>query len=152
MKGPPRRRHFGICLLGLTMKRTAFIAAAALTLLAPASLSFAQNQLPTTTVAAPKQKPRTTPASRPTPPAQTSANSNSALPAHPDPAYPNIHVKDWNAPGMLNLHYMNDAQFAAFQAMHPTTVFYGRCYSGQDPDDNIRGWLRRHRPITCDQP
>jgi hypothetical protein len=118
------------------------------------SVCFAQTLLPTTTVVAPKERTvRTRSASHPVPaPKPAIADLSSGLPAHSDPAYPNIHVRDWNAPGMLNLHYMSDVQFAAFKAMHPTTAFYGRCYAGQDPDENIRAWLRSRKPIWCEVP
>ena len=135
--------------------KTALVAATALLLLADATSSLAENELPTTNVTGPKQKPARRPAANnpaPTPNANITGPNSAGLPNHPDPQYPNIGVKDWNAPGMLNLHTMTDAQFAQFQAMHPTTAFYGRCYSGQDPDPNIRGWLRRWRPIHCEIP
>jgi len=132
--------------------KSTLIAAGALLMFS--SLCFAQTRLPTTIVAAPKERPvRTPPASHPAlAPKPAIADSRSGLSAHPDPAYPKIHVHDWNAPGMLNLHYMSDVQFAAFKAMHPTTAFYGRCYAGQDPDENIRAWLRSRLPIWCNKP
>jgi hypothetical protein len=44
---------------------------------------------------------------------------------------------------------MTEAQFVAFQAAHPTAVFWGRCYAGQDPDINIRAFPRRRVPFGC---
>jgi hypothetical protein len=123
-----------------------FMAAAAL-VLSPPSLSLAQNQLPTTTVTSPKRKPKP-PTPAPSPP-RTNTDTASVLPVHPDPESPKVRARDWNAPGVMNLYYMTDAQFAAFQAAHPTAVFWGRCYAGQDPDPNIRAFLRRKIPLGC---
>jgi hypothetical protein len=47
------------------------------------------------------------------------------------------------------LNDMTEAQFVAFQAAHPTAVFWGRCYAGQDPDINIRAFPRRRVPFGC---
>ena len=67
-------------------------------------------------------------------PTGTTLNPNTVI----DPQTPTVRAKDWNAPGATNLKYMNDAQFAEFQKMHPTAVMRERCYIGQDPDINIR--------------
>jgi hypothetical protein len=134
------------------MKSISFVAAGILAL-SPVSLAFAQNQLPSTIVTAPKPvaKPRVQPrVIARTAPSQGETYAGSVLPVHPDPSTPNVRGKDWNAPGVMNLHYMNDVQFAAFQAAHPTAVFYGRCYAGQDPDPNIRFRLKSHVPLWCD--
>ena len=128
------------------MKSIAFVAAAALAL-SPLSPALAQNQLPATNVTAPKPKPK--------PPVTThvepsrSTDSASILPDHPDPETPKVRSRDWNAPGVMNLHYLTEAQFVAFQAAHPTAVFYGRCFAGQDPDPNIRAFFRRRVPFGC---
>lgn len=45
---------------------------------------------------------------------------------------------DWAAAGTTNTRGMTEAQFAAFRARHPTAVFDGRCYLGQDPDPRMR--------------
>jgi hypothetical protein len=47
------------------------------------------------------------------------------------------------------LNDMTEAQFVAFQAAHPTAVFWGRCYAGQDPDINTGAFLRRRVPFGC---
>jgi len=124
------------------MKSVVFIATAALAL-SPLSLALAENQLPTTTVTAPKRKPPIRA------PATTTVDSSSVLPDHPDPETPKVRARDWNAPGVMNLNYMTEAQFVAFQAAHPTAVFYGRCFAGQDPDPNIRAFFRRKVPFGC---
>jgi len=125
--------------------KTALLVAAGMLALAPVSLALAQNQLPSTSVTAPK--PVAKPAARPRVTARVERSQGatypgSVLPVHPDPTMPNVRGKDWNAPGVLNLNHMTDAQFAAFQAAHPTAAFFGRCYAGQDPDPNIRLRLR----------
>ena len=134
------------------MKSVAFVAAAALAL-SPLSLALAQNQLPSTTVTAPK--PAAKRIARPSvttrvAPAPSETYAGSVLPVHPDPSTPNLRAKDWNAPGVMNLHYMSDVQFAAFQAAHPTAVFFARCYVGQDPDPNIRARLMSKVPAWCE--
>jgi hypothetical protein len=96
----------------------------------------AQNLLPATTVTAPKSKPPR--AVR----RQVSTPADPLLPVHPDPNS-KVAARAWNAPGVLNLQYMTDAQFAEFQRAHPTATFFGRCYMGQDPDPNIRFTMRR---------
>jgi hypothetical protein len=96
----------------------------------------AQTVLPTTTITAPKPKPHRAvqgPVSIP---------AGSILPEHPDPNS-KVGARAWNAPGVLNLDHMTDAQFAEFQRAHPTATFFGRCYMGQDPDPNIRFTMRR---------
>ena len=120
--------------------------AAVLLALSPVSLALAENQLPTTNIVAPKPKPKPRVAVRP--PSRPAIDQTSILPDHPDPETPNVRARDWNAPGAMNLNYMTDAQFAAFQAAHPTAVFQGRCFAGQDPDPNIRASLFR-RPMKC---
>jgi hypothetical protein len=129
------------------MKSVAFVAAVALTL-SPLSLALAQNQLPQTTVTAPKPKP-TPPVVNRQESRAPAGTSSSILPDHPDPETPNVRARDWNAPGVMNLNYMTEAQFDAFKAAHPTTAFYGRCYAGQDPDPNIRAFMLRHVPHGC---
>jgi hypothetical protein len=96
----------------------------------------AQNLLPPTTVTAPKSKPART-VHR-----QVNAPADPLLPNHPDPDS-KVGARAWNAPGVLNLQHMTDAQFAEFQRAHPTATFFGRCYMGQDPDPNIRFTMRR---------
>jgi len=96
----------------------------------------AQNLLPATMVTAPKSKPAR--AVR----GQVSAPVDPLLPVHPDPNS-KVAARAWNAPGVLNLQYMTDAQFAEFQRAHPTATFFGRCYMGQDPDPNIRFTMRK---------
>ena len=128
----------------------ATLALETLALIAFSSLASAQNQLPTTNVTAPK---------RVHPPAATQTqsagiqtrggmdaarNSEPILPVTPDPTQPNLKSRDWNAPGMANLHYMTDAQFAAFESAHPSAVFVNRCFIGQDPDIAIRTRMRAH--------
>jgi hypothetical protein len=129
------------------MKSIAFVAAAALAL-SPLSRALAQNQLPPTTVTAPKPKPKP-PVTMRGEPSRSTIDSALVLPDHPDPETPKVRAHDWNAPGVLNLHYMTEAQFVAFQAAHPTAVFYGRCFAGQDPDLNIRASFRRRVPFGC---
>ena len=124
--------------------KSAIVVAAAMLALSPVLTARAQNQLPATNVTAPRLKPRAPIATRAAP-----TNSASILPEHPDPETPRVRAKDWNAPGVLNLNYMTEAQFVAFQAAHPTAVFWGRCYAGQDPDLNIRAFLRRRVPFGC---
>jgi hypothetical protein len=126
--------------------KSALFAAAAMLALSPVTTALAQNQLPTTNVAAPKPKPRVVTRTAP----ERNGIDAAGIPIHPDPETPHVRAHDWNAPGVLNLHYMTDAQFVAFQAAHPTAVFWGRCYAGQDPDPNIRAFLRRRVPIWCD--
>jgi len=96
----------------------------------------AQNALPATTVTAPKPKPARTVRR------QVIAPADPLLPVHPDPNS-KVGARAWNAPGVLNLQYMTDAQFAEFQRAHPTAQFFGRCYMGQDPDPNIRFTMNR---------
>lgn len=58
--------------------------------------------------------------------------------------------RDWAAAGTANTHAMSEAQFAAFRARHPTAIFEGRCYLGQDPDAVVRSSLRRrHDDRAC---
>jgi hypothetical protein len=127
--------------------KSALVVAAAMLALSPASLALAQNQLPVTYVTAPKPKPK--PAVVPRVATSRSAVDSTGLPVYPDPETPHVRARDWNAPGVMNLNYMTEAQFVAFQAAHPTAVFYGRCYAGQDPDLNIRATFRRHPPFGC---
>ena len=129
------------------MKSIAFVAAVALAL-SPLSLALAQNQLPPTTVTAPKPKPKPPVVARQVSRAPV-VNNDSILPDRPDPETPHVRAHDWNAPGVMNLNYMTEAQFVAFQAAHPTAVFYGRCFAGQDPDPNIRAFFRRRVPFGC---
>jgi hypothetical protein len=75
--------------------------------------------------------------------------TDASLPDRPDPETPNVRARDWNAPGVMNLNYMTEAQFVAFKAAHPTAVFYGRCFAGQDPDPNIRAFFLRRVPFGC---
>lgn len=123
--------------------RIALLTATALVGLSPLALAVAQTQLPPTTVTAPKPAAHpvvtVTPADRP---AMWGQGLPSAMPIYPDPNVA-VRAKDWNAPGVINLHYMTDAQFAAFEAAHPTAVIINRCYVGQDPDAQIRSQMRR---------
>jgi hypothetical protein len=121
--------------------KAALFAAAAMLALSPVSAGLAQTQLPTTHITAPKPKPKPVVGIRAAP-SQRGIDS-AGLPIHPDPETPHVRARDWNAPGVMNLEYMTDTQFAAFQAAHPTAVFVGRCYTGQDPDPNIRASFRR---------
>jgi hypothetical protein len=121
--------------------------AGALLALSPISLAVAQTQLPTTTVTGSKPKPRPAIVTHAAP--SRSTVDSTGLPIYPDPETPHVRARDWNAPGVMNLNYMTEAQFAAFQTAHPTAVFYGRCYAGQDPDPNIRAFLRRYVPHGC---
>src|SRR5207248_5065508 len=109
---------------GHHMKSALIVAAAALAL-SQGSGAFAETQLPTTIVAAPKPKPRPQVETRAAP-SRSTTDAASILPVRPDPETPHVRARDWNAPGMLNLHYMTDAQFVAFQAAHPTAVFWVR--------------------------
>jgi hypothetical protein len=124
--------------------KSALVVAAAMVVLSPISTALAQTQLPTTTIVAPKPKPKPAVVTRAAP-----SDSVSVMPGHPDPETPHVRARDWNAPGVMNLNYMTEAQFVAFQAAHPTAVFWGRCYAGQDPDLNIRAFLRRRVPFGC---
>ena len=136
--------------------RTALLAAV-LVALAPLTAAFAQNQLPTTNVR--PAKPRITAPTRvaPTPPIGSPDSHISAADAQKHFTYdPSVHYQppqqvkpgDWNAPGVLNLNYMTEAEFHAFQWAHPTAVFFGRCYLGQDPDLATRSSLRRGGIMT----
>ena|SRR5947209_2378174 len=120
--------------------RSFAIASAILALLICAAPSEAQNQLPTTVVSSPKRKPKIAVVTRPPP--RRGALDSAGVPVHPDPNS-GVRGRDWNAPGVLNLGYMTDAQFAAFQAAHPTATFWGRCFMGQDPDPAIRFNMKR---------
>jgi hypothetical protein len=133
---------------GATKMKSVLFAAAAMLALSPVSSVIAQTQLPATNVTAPKPKPRPM-VNVPTAPSRSTTNSASIVPDRPDPETPHVRARDWNAPGVMNLNYMTEAQFVAFQAMHPTAVFYGRCFAGQDPDLNIRATFRRHPPFGC---
>src|SRR5205809_5360074 len=73
----------------------------------------AQNALPATTVTAPKSKPVRI-VHR-----QINAPAGSLAPASTG----NVSTRAWNAPGVLNLQGMSDAQFAEFQRAHPTAQF-----------------------------
>jgi hypothetical protein len=126
--------------------KSVWVAATAMLALLPIATALAQNQLPTTNITQPK--PRTEIITHGAP-SRSTTNSASIVPDRPDPETPHVRARDWNAPGVMNLNYMTEAQFVAFQAMHPTAVFYGRCYAGQDPDLNIRATFRRHPPFGC---
>lgn len=121
--------------------RLVALCASAMLAVSPGSVAVAQNVLPSTNVTAPKSNPRpkVTVTTRAAP---RNDIDSAGLPAHPDPNS-KVRARDWNAPGMLDLGYMTDAQFVAFQAAHPTATFFGRCYMGQDPDPNIRFTMRR---------
>src|SRR5205807_4205148 len=114
--------------------RTVLLTATALVALS--SLAVAQNQLPPTTVTSPKIKPMSTSSYVP-----VTGNGNLDANLNPnasiDPTMPKVRARDWNAPGVANLHYMTERQFAEFQRIHPTAVMPNRCYIGQDPDINI---------------
>jgi hypothetical protein len=127
---------------GAIKMRAVWVTAAAILALSPISLALAETQLPTTIVTASKPKPARAAVVTRTAPSR-STSSAAILPDHPDPSTPHVRARDWNAPGVMNLEYMTDVQFAAFQAAHPTAVFVGRCYTGQDPDPNIRASFRR---------
>ena len=115
--------------------------------LSPVLAARAQNQLPATIITAPKPKPRAPVVNRVTSRAPT--GTDASLPDRLDPETPNVRARDWNAPGVMNLNYMTEAQFVAFKAAHPTAVFYGRCFAGQDPDPNIRAFFLRRVPFGC---
>ena len=133
--------------------------AIALVALAPLTAAFAQNQLPTTNVR--PAKPRIVAPTRiaPTPPIGSPDSHISAADAQKHFTYdPSVHYQspqqvkpgDWNAPGVLDLSRMTEAEFHAFQWAHPTAVFWGRCYMGQDPDISIRHVMRRIQVgISC---
>jgi hypothetical protein len=127
--------------------RLAIVAAVAMAMPVPAFVALAQTRLPTTIVVAPKSRPKPAVVTR-VAPSQSTVDS-AGLPIHPDPETPHVRARDWNAPGVMNLNYMTEAQFVAFQAAHPTAVFYGRCFAGQDPDPNIRAFFRRRVPFGC---
>jgi len=134
--------------------RPTLMSAAALIALAPVSLALAQNQLPTTNVTAPKPKahPVITAPTQPSAAAPTGAPDAhiSGADAQKHFTYdPSVHSRDWNAPGVLNLSQMTEAQFAAFEMRHPTAVIINRCYIGQDPDLQIRARIRMYaRPYA----
>ena len=147
--------------------KSALIAAAVLTALSPVSLALAQNNLPTTTVTAPKPKARhvvtaptpsdtragltaTATGLAPTSPIGSPDSHLSAADAQKHFTYdPSVNSKDWNATAAINLHTMTDAQFAAFEMRHPTAVFIDRCFVGQDPDLAIRSRIRMYaRPYA----
>jgi hypothetical protein len=140
---PPMAQKMGSRLVMKTLYAGVAIAFA----LGPLSASVAENQLPPTTVTAPK--PNAVKRTQNPAPSHRPDNMDAALPERPDPETPNIRARDWNAPGMLNLHYMTEAQFDAFKAAHPTVAFYGRCFAGQDPDPNIRASFLRRVPHGC---
>jgi len=127
--------------------KSRLLAAAAAVAVLMVRPALAENQLPTTVITSSKPKPK--------PPTDSQVSSrgpaatNPSIPDHPDPETPNVRARDWNAPGVLNLYYMTDAQFEAFKATHPTAAFYGRCFAGQDPDPNIRAFLLRRVPFGC---
>jgi len=127
--------------------KSVIVVAAAMAALSPVSAALAQTRLPTTIVVAPKSKPKPAVVARAAPPQSTL--DPAGLPVHPDPETPHVRARDWNAPGVMNLNYMTETQFVAFQAAHPTAVFYGRCFAGQDPDPNIRAFFRRRVPFGC---
>jgi hypothetical protein len=139
--------------------KPALIAAAAVIAFSSGQLALAQNKLPTTTVTAPKPKARPV-VTAPTKPI-TGTPSASAPIGAPDAQIgaadaqkhftydPSVHSKDWNAPGVVNVSRMTDAEFAAFEMRHPTAVFLARCYLGQDPDLQIRARIRMYaRPYA----
>jgi hypothetical protein len=119
--------------------KTALLLAAALSALSFLPQAFAQNQLPPTNVRAPKPALQGT--AIPSAKFKKPDLANN-LPVYADPSTPKVRSTDWNAPGVYNLHYMNDAQFAQFEKVHRTAVMEARCYIGQDPDPNIRGLMR----------
>jgi len=129
---------------------------AALLVLSPLSLALAENQLPTTNIVGSKPKPKphvvVQPRSYLANPqgGGVMAPDQSILPDRPDPTTPHVRARDWNAPGAINLAYMTDVQFAAFQAAHPNAVFSGRCFVGEDPDPNTRMWVLK-RPLKCSE-
>jgi len=137
--------------------RLTLMSAAALIALAPVSLALAQNTLPTTNVTAPKPRahPVVTAPTQPRVAAPTGAPDAQigAADAQKHFTYdPSVHSKDWNAPGVVNVSRMTDAEFAAFEMRHPTAVFVNRCYLGQDPDLQIRAKIRmynRHYASWC---
>lgn len=130
--------------------KTALLMATTLVAVSALSQAFAQNRLPPTTVRPPAVRPVTTHNIQPAPvynPVPSSgyvdANANPLNPnAVIDPTTPNVRSGDWNAPGAVNLHYMTDTQFAAFETAHPSAVIVNRCYLGQDPDVQIRSKMR----------
>ena len=125
------------------------MSAAVLIALAPVSLALAQTRLPTSIVTAPKPKahPVVTAPTRvaPTPPIGSPDSQISAADAQKHFTYdPSVHSKDWNAPGVVNVMRMSEAEFAAFEMRHPTAVFINRCYLGQDPNLQIRARIRMY--------
>jgi hypothetical protein len=134
--------------------KPASVAAAAVIALTSAQLALAQNRLPPTNVTAPKPKahPVVTAPTKPVTGTASAAAPIGAPDAHISAADaqkhftydPSVHSKDWNAPGIVNLHYMTEAQFAAFEMRHPTAVIIDRCYVGQDPDLQIRSRIRMY--------
>jgi hypothetical protein len=99
-----------------------------LSLVAAVPSAFAQQTLPTTDVRS---------AAKPRPVAhRTIVHAGGGVSTLP----PLLSV----VPGTSNAEQnMSAAEFQAYQAAHPTAVYIGRCYSGMDPDPNIRTQLFR---------
>jgi hypothetical protein len=131
--------------------KTPLMLAAALVALAPLTTALAQNELPTTNVRPPKARVAVPMGA---PDAHISA-ADAQKPFTYDPSVPyqpptRVRPGDWNAPGMLDLSYMTEAEFRTFRGAHPTAAFFGRCYMGQDPDGLIRVEMRKmQRGINC---
>src|SRR5260221_263525 len=100
---------------------------AVFSMVAVTSTALAQQTLPTTDVrSAPKPRPV--------------VHRTIVRPAGVPTLSPLVSV----VPGTSNAEQnMSDGQFQAYQAAHPTAVYIGRCYSGMDPDPNIRTQLFR---------
>jgi hypothetical protein len=103
-----------------------------LSLVAAVPSAFAQQTLPTTDVrSAPKPRPV--------------AHRTIVRPA----GVPTLSPLATVVPGASTAEQnMSDGEFQAFQARHPTAVYIGRCYSGMDPDPNIRTQLFRSGSIN----
>jgi hypothetical protein len=67
------------------------------------------------------------------------------------PRTPGPTRSDWAAAGTTNTRGMTEAQFVAFRARHPTAVFDGRCYVGQDPDPRMRVLLMVRPTLRTDE-
>jgi hypothetical protein len=122
------------------MKLKHVVTVAALFAILPLSFATAQNQLPTTTVRPPKPPIGAPDSHLAAEQAQQHFTRDPSVPyTTPGPVQPN----DWNAPAVMNLRDLSDAQFAQFQAAHPTAVIINRCYVGQDPSLHVRSQMRK---------
>jgi hypothetical protein len=121
--------------------KTVWIAAAALLAVSTITTAVAQNRLPETTIKLPKHvKPSSEPDADLT--AQQAQQNFTRDPSvHYQPPSV-VRPGDWNAPGVMDTENMTEVQFAQLKALHPTAVFWSRCYTGQDPDPNIRHLMK----------